>query len=101
VEFLGFLTNVENQRTWALSGSGIPANVEATAALTEAPAPDGANLEAILEALNGSTFQQQFLDQFFTAEVGAAVNDQTALLFAGEATPEEAAEAISAVASGA
>ena len=26
---------------------------------------------------------QLFLDQFFTAEVGAQVNDQTALLFAG------------------
>jgi raffinose/stachyose/melibiose transport system substrate-binding protein len=101
VEFLGYITNAENQRTWALSGSGIPANIEATAALTEAPAPDGPNLEAILEALTNSTFQQQFLDQFFTAETGAAVNDQTALLFAGEATPEEAAEAITAVATGA
>ena len=54
----------------------------------------------ILDALNGATFHQQFLDQFFTAEIGAAVNDQTALLFAGETTPEDAAAAITAAAGG-
>jgi raffinose/stachyose/melibiose transport system substrate-binding protein len=99
-EFLTFLLNVDNQRTWAISGSGIPANVEATAAITEAPAPDGPVLQTVLEALNAATFHQQFLDQFYTAEVGAAVNDQTALLFAGETTPEEAAAAITDVAGG-
>jgi raffinose/stachyose/melibiose transport system substrate-binding protein len=101
VDFLGFLTNVENQRTWATSGSGIPANIEATAAITETPISDGTVMQDVLDALNEATFHQQFLDQFFTAEIGAAVNDQTALLFAGETTPEEAAEAITAVASGA
>jgi raffinose/stachyose/melibiose transport system substrate-binding protein len=100
VDFLGFLTNAENQRTWATAGSGIPANIEATAAIAEAPAADGPVMQTVLDALNGATFHQQFLDQFFTAEIGAQVNDQTALLFAGETTPEEAAAAITAVAGG-
>jgi raffinose/stachyose/melibiose transport system substrate-binding protein len=100
VEFLGFLTNAENQRTWATSGSGIPANIEATAAIAEAPAADGPVMQEVLDALNEATFQQQFLDQFFTAEVGAQINDQTALLFAGETTPEDAAAAITEVAGG-
>jgi ABC-type glycerol-3-phosphate transport system substrate-binding protein len=100
VDFLGFLTNAENQGTWATAGSGIPANVEATAAIAEAPAADGPVMQTVLDALNGATFHQQFLDQFFTAEIGAAVNDQTALLFAGETTPEDAAAAITAVAGG-
>lgn len=100
VDFLKFLVNTENQRTWALSGSGIPANLEATEALTEAPAADGPVMQTVLDALNAATFHQQFLDQFYTAEVGAAVNDQTALLFAGETSPEEAAAAITAVAGG-
>jgi raffinose/stachyose/melibiose transport system substrate-binding protein len=99
-EFLNFLVNTENQRTFALSGTGIPANVEATAALTEAPAPDGPVLTTILEALNSAPFHQQFLDQFYTADVGAEVNAQSALLFAGETSPEEAAAAITAVAGG-
>jgi raffinose/stachyose/melibiose transport system substrate-binding protein len=100
VEFLGFLTDVENQRTWATAGTGIPANIEATAAIAEAPAADGPVMQDVLDALNGATFHQQFLDQFFTAEIGAAVNDQTALLFAGETTPEDAAAAITAAAGG-
>jgi raffinose/stachyose/melibiose transport system substrate-binding protein len=99
-DFLGFLTNLENQRTWALAGSGIPANIEATAAMSEAPAADGPVLQTVLDAMNASTFKQGFLDQMFTAETGAAVNDQTALLFAGETTPEDAAAAITAVAGG-
>jgi raffinose/stachyose/melibiose transport system substrate-binding protein len=99
VDFLGYLTNVENQRTFG-EQSGIPANIEATAILTETPAADGPVMETLLGELTGSTFMQLFLDQFFTAEVGAQVNDQTALLFAGETTPEDAAAAITATAGG-
>ena len=39
---------------------------------------------AVLDGLNDSTFLQLYLDQFFTPEVGGQVNDQTALLFAGD-----------------
>ena len=100
VDFLGFLTNVENQRTVGHGGSGIPANIEATAAITETPAADGPVMQTVLDELTSATFMQLFLDQFFTAEVGAQVNDQTALLFAGETTPEDAAAAITATAGG-
>jgi raffinose/stachyose/melibiose transport system substrate-binding protein len=99
-DFLAFITNLDNQRTWALAGTGIPANIEATTAIAEAPAADGPVMQTVLEALNAAPFLQQFLDQFFTAEIGAAVNDQTALLFAGETTPQEAADAITAVSGG-
>ncbi len=57
-------------------------------------------MQTVLEGLNNATFMQLFLDQFFTAEVGAQVNDQTALLFAGQTTPEDAAAAITATAGG-
>jgi raffinose/stachyose/melibiose transport system substrate-binding protein len=100
VDFLGFITNEENQRTFATSGTGIPANIAATAAITENPGPDGPVLQQVLETLTGATFMQEFLDQFFTAEVGAQVNDQTQLLFAGQTTPEDAAAAITATAGG-
>ena len=43
---------------------------------------------------------QLYLDQFFTAEVGGAVNDATQTLFAGSASPEAAATAITNVAGG-
>ncbi len=93
VEFLAFITNADNQRTWA-TNSGLPVNKEAVDAVTDP------NMQMVLDGVNNSTFMQLYLDQFFTAEVGGAVNDQTALLFAGEATPEQAAAAITAVAGG-
>ena len=88
-----FITNADNQRTWA-KNSGLPVNKEANDAVTDP------NMKAVLDGLNNATFTQLFLDQFFSAEVGGAVNDQTALLFAGETSPEDAAAAITAVAGG-
>jgi raffinose/stachyose/melibiose transport system substrate-binding protein len=93
VEFLEYITNADNQLTWAEAGSGIPVNPDAATGL-------GPELVPVAEGLGASTFLQLYLDQFFPAEVGTAINDQVALLFAGQATPEEAAEAITAVAAG-
>ncbi len=76
VDFLKFITDADNQRTWA-KNSGLPANKEANDAVTDP------NMLAVLDGLNNATFTQLFLDQFFTAEVGSTVNDETALLFAG------------------
>jgi raffinose/stachyose/melibiose transport system substrate-binding protein len=91
VEFLKFITNEANQETWA-KNSGLPVNPAAVDAVTDP------NMQAVLSGLNSAKFMQLYLDQFFTAEVGAAVNDQTALLFAGQTTPEKAATAITDVA---
>jgi raffinose/stachyose/melibiose transport system substrate-binding protein len=93
IDFLKFITDADNQRIWA-KDSGLPANKAATDAVTDP------NMLAVLDGLNNATFTQLFLDQFFTAEVGSTVNDQTALLFAGQTTPEDAAAAITAVAAG-
>jgi len=93
VEFLEFITNAENQRTFARN-TGLPVNVEAVDAVEDP------NMLAVLEGVNNATFMQLYLDQFFTLEVGAVVNDQSQLLFAGEVTPEEAAAAITVVAGG-
>ena len=93
VDFLAFITNPENQRTWA-KNSGLPVNKAANDAVTDP------NMVAVLEGLNNASFMQLYLDQYFSAEVGGTVNDQTALLFAGATTPEDAAAAITAVAGG-
>lgn len=93
VEFLEFITNQDNQTTWAEAGSGIPVNPAAAGGL-------GPELVPVAEGLGASTFLQLYLDQFFPSEVGTAINDQTALLFAGEVSPEDAAAAITAVAGG-
>jgi raffinose/stachyose/melibiose transport system substrate-binding protein len=91
IEFLKFITNEANQETWA-KDSGLPVNPAAVDAVIDP------NMQAVLSGLNSAKFMQLYLDQFFTAEVGAAVNDQTALLFAGQTSPEDAASAITGVA---
>lgn len=93
VEFLCYITNAENQRTWA-QNTGLPVNSAAVDAVADP------NMQMVLDGVNNSTFMQLYLDQYFTAEVGAAVNDQTQLLFALETTPEDAAAAITSVAGG-
>jgi raffinose/stachyose/melibiose transport system substrate-binding protein len=94
VDFLEYITDAQNQLTWAEAGSGIPVNPEAATGL-------GPELVPVAEGLASSTFLQLYLDQFFPSVVGTAINDQVALLFAGETTPEDAAAAITAAAAGA
>lgn len=93
VDFLGYLTNAENQSIWG-KDSGLPVNKGAADSVVDP------NMQAVLAGLNAAPFLQLYLDQFFTSEIGGAVNDQTALLFAGETSPEDAAAAITAVAKG-
>ena len=56
------------------------------------------NMQMVLRGLNQATFVQLYLDQFFTPDVGAAVNDAVQTLFAGTPTSEEVASAITAAA---
>ncbi len=93
IDFLAFITNEANQELWASTGQ-LPVNLDAVDAVTDP------NQQAALDALNSAPFIQLFLDQFFSAEVGSQINDQTALLFAGQASPEDAASAITSTAGG-
>ncbi len=50
--------------------------------------------QEVLAGLGEASFVQLYLDQYFTPELGAAVNDAVATLFAGTATPEQVTQAI-------
>lgn len=88
VDFLKFLTNVENQRAggeiWIVPVVGGAEDVVA----------DDPIMSSILEARNGAPYFQLYYDQFLPPAVGSAVNDAVQTIFAGTATPEEAAQAI-------
>jgi raffinose/stachyose/melibiose transport system substrate-binding protein len=92
VEFLRFLTNADSQRAGAFFivpvVSGLDDLVE-----------DDAVLQSILEARNGAPYFQLYYDQFLPPAVGSAVVDAVETIFAGTATPEEAAQAIEDAAS--
>jgi raffinose/stachyose/melibiose transport system substrate-binding protein len=94
IEFLEFITNVDNAKVWGTSGSGLPVTKGSEESITDP------NMQMVLEGLNQAEFVQLFLDQFFTPEVGASVNDAVQTLFAGTASPEDVASAITATAGG-
>lgn len=93
VDFLRFLTSVENQRAgaeiWIVPVVHGVEDVYSSNPITT----------AIIEARNNAPYFQLYYDQFLPPAVGEAVNDAVETLFAGVATPEEAAASIEEAAS--
>jgi raffinose/stachyose/melibiose transport system substrate-binding protein len=92
IDFLRFLTNVENQRAASFFITPVVHGVEDVY-------EDNPVTAAIVEARNNAPYFQLYYDQFLPPAVGEAVNDAVETLFAGVATPEEAAAAIEETAS--
>jgi raffinose/stachyose/melibiose transport system substrate-binding protein len=88
IDFLKFITSVENQRAGAEIFI-VPVVGGAEDAVAEDPI-----MQSILEARNGAPYFQLYYDQFLPPAVGGAVNDAVETIFAGTATAEEAAQAI-------
>jgi raffinose/stachyose/melibiose transport system substrate-binding protein len=93
VDFLKYIVSPDVQRQISID-QPLPSNRQASDAVTDP------NQVAVFEGLSELTFLQQYLDQFFTPEVGGMINDQTALLFGDATSPEDAAAAITATAGG-
>lgn len=92
VELLKLITSYETQ---AVSGQifALPTVVGAEEIVADNPfAADW------LGAMAEATVIQSFLDQFYPPALGEAVNDTVETVFAGAATPEEAAQALEDVA---
>ena len=87
VDFLKFLTSVDSQR--AIAYFGVPTVKGLDDVYAEDPV-----MQAILKARDGAPYFQLYYDQFLPPAVGSAVNDAVETIFAGMATPEEAAQAI-------
>jgi len=93
IDFLKYLTNADNQR--------------AGAALFVVPVVKGLDdvfsdnpvMQAILTARDNAPYFQLYYDQFLPPALATEVVDAVATIFAGTASPEEAAQAIEDVAS--
>lgn len=92
VEFLRFITSVENQRAGAEIWL-VPTVEGAEDVLTDDPI-----MSSIIEMRNNAPYFQLYYDQFLPPVVGEAVNDAVETIFAGVASPEEAALAIEDIA---
>jgi raffinose/stachyose/melibiose transport system substrate-binding protein len=88
VDFLRFLTSEENQR------AGAAIFIVPVVNNTEDVFEDNPVMQSILAARNGAPYFQLYYDQFLPPAVGSAVVDAVETIFAGTATPEEAAQAI-------
>ena len=88
VDFLKFLTNVENATAAGKSGAVLPVTKGSESSITDP------QLKTVIETRGKASFVQHYLDQAYAPAVGAAVNDKVQLLFAGKASPEDVSKKI-------
>lgn len=86
VDFVKFLTTPENNG--GTSFFAVPVIKGTESAITDPV------LQQIVEVRNNAHYFQMYYDQFLPPAVGGVVNDAVGTIFAGTASPQEAAQAI-------
>lgn len=92
VEFVEYLLSDEVQKGFAENSMGLPTNPAATGSVAD-PA-----LAALLKVRDEAPYVQLYFDTAFGQSVGGAMNDAIALMFAGEASPQDIVDATQAAA---
>ncbi|HYF71824.1 MAG TPA: extracellular solute-binding protein, partial [Nocardioides sp.] len=87
VELVKYLLSDEVQIGFAENDMGLPTNSAASGSVSD-PA-----LAQLLEVRDAAPFVQLYFDTAFGQSVGGAMNDEIALLFAGEASPQDVVDA--------
>jgi raffinose/stachyose/melibiose transport system substrate-binding protein len=90
IDFVKYLTSVENQTIIAANGSGIPVVKGAEAGLTDP------NMLQVAQTFAAANYFQLYYDQFLPPATGSVLNDAVQKLFSGDATPEEMAQELEA-----
>ncbi|MHA6513037.1 extracellular solute-binding protein [Tessaracoccus sp. Z1128] len=92
VEFVEYLLSDEVQKGFAELDMGLPTNPTASEFVAD-PA-----LAKLLEVRDAAGYVQLYFDTAFGTSIGGAMNDEIALAFAGQATPQEIVDATQAAA---
>jgi raffinose/stachyose/melibiose transport system substrate-binding protein len=92
IDFLHYLNSVTVANQINLANMGLSTTVGTENTVTDP------NLKAVLEGRGKATFVQLYLDQATSPDMGKAINDATAGLFAGTATPDQVCQAITTAA---
>jgi raffinose/stachyose/melibiose transport system substrate-binding protein len=95
VDFLHYLVSLDAANRWGALNSGILPTTNGSEPSTTDPM-----LSQVLEGRAKAKFVQLYLDQATTPELGGAINEAVATLYAGTGTPESVVEAIQAAAGG-
>jgi raffinose/stachyose/melibiose transport system substrate-binding protein len=88
VEFLEYLSSPEVAKRVGSEANLLPTTVGSEDSITDP------NLVDVIESRGEADYVQLYLDQAYPPEVGAAVNDSTATLFAGRGTPQSVVDAV-------
>jgi raffinose/stachyose/melibiose transport system substrate-binding protein len=92
VEFLKYIASPEVQKAYAAVGVGLPVAKGAGDGVAEPV------LKSILEATNGASYVQLWLDTAYGSTVGTAMNDGIIAIFAGTGTPQKVVDDMKAAA---
>jgi raffinose/stachyose/melibiose transport system substrate-binding protein len=95
IDFLHHLVSLDSANRWGALNSGILPTTNGSEASTTDPM-----LSQVLEGRAKAKFVQLYLDQATTPELGGAINEAVATLYAGTGTPESVRQAISDAAAG-
>jgi raffinose/stachyose/melibiose transport system substrate-binding protein len=87
VEFVNYLLSDEVQQGFAENDMGLPTNPAAIDSVSD-PA-----LAGLLEVRGAAPYVQLYFDTAFGQSIGGAMNDEIALMFAGEASPQDIVDA--------
>ena len=87
VDFVKYLLSDEVQKGFAENDMGVPTNPAAGGSVKD-PA-----LAELIKVRDEAPYVQLYFDTAFGTSVGGAMNDEIALLFAGEASPEDVVDA--------
>ena len=89
VDFLRYITSTDVANRWDETNSGIlPVTKGSESSVTDP------YLKTVLDSRAEATYVQLYLDQATTPALGGVINEQIQRLYAGQATPEEVAQAI-------
>ena len=88
VDFVKYLTSVENQTIIADHGTGIPVVKGSEAGLKDP------NMLLVQQLFAAAPYFQLYYDQFLPPATGSVLNDSVQGLFAGTLTPEQVAQAV-------
>lgn len=88
IDFVKYLTSVDNQKVIAAHGTGIPVVKGAESALTDP------NMLAVQKTFSAAKYFQLYYDQYLPPAMGSVLNDSVQGIFAGTLTPQQAAQKI-------
>lgn len=92
VDFVEYLLSDEVQIGFAERDMGLPTNPAANDSVSDPALAD------LIDYRDSAPYVQLYFDTAFGENVGGAMNDEIALLFAGEATPQDVVDAVQAAA---